>query len=185
MLCDLATILAPAVTHGYGVAAFNVFGWEDARAVVAAAEETGAPVILAASLDFTRLMPVDLIAAMFRSLGEAATVPLCAHLDHTYEIDDVLRGVDAGFTSVMFDGSPLPLTENIRGTRRVVAHAHAAGCSVEGEIGSVPYAEGRDHIRSELTDVASAKALAEESGLDALAVSVGNVHRMKTPGATI
>ena len=82
MLVNLATILAPAVTGGYGVAAFNVFGWEDARAVVDAAEETTAPVILAASLDFTRFMPVELIAAMFRALGQSAQVPVCAHLDH-------------------------------------------------------------------------------------------------------
>jgi len=185
MLVNLATILAPAVTGGYGVAAFNVFGWEDARAVVDAAEETTAPVILAASLDFTRFMPVELIAAMFRALGQSAQVPVCAHLDHAYEVDAVLRAVDAGFTSVMYDGSPLPLDDNIANTRRVAAHAHAAGCSVEGEIGSVPYAEGRDHIKSELTDVASAARLASESGLDALAISIGNIHRLKRPGATI
>ena len=185
MLVDLATILAPAVTAGYGVASFNVFGWEDARAVVDAAEETGAPVILAASLDFARFMPVELIAAMFRSLGESAKVPLCAHLDHTYEIDAVLRAVDAGFTSVMYDGSSLPLVANIAGTKRVAAYAHAAGCSVEAEIGSVPYAEGRDHIKSELTDVASAIRLASESDPDAMAISIGNIHRLKTPGATI
>jgi len=185
MLVNLATILAPAVTGGYGVAAFNVFGWEDARAVVDAAEETTAPVILAASLDFTRFMPVELIAAMFRALGQSAQVPVCAHLDHAYEVDAVLRAVDAGFTSVMYDGSPLPLDDNIANTRRVAAHAHAAGCSVEGEIGSVPYAEGRDHIKSELTDVASAARLASESGVDALAVSIGNIHRLKRPGAKI
>jgi fructose-bisphosphate aldolase class II len=185
VLVNLATILAPAVAGGYGVAAFNVFGWEDARTVVDAAEEIGAPVILAASLDFTRFMPVELIAAMFRALAQSAKVPVCAHLDHAYEIDSVLRAVDAGFTSVMFDGSPLSLDDNIAGTSRVAAYAHAAGCSVEGEIGSVPYAEGRDHIKSELTDVASAVRLAAESGLDALAVSIGNVHRLKRPGATI
>ena len=185
MLVDLATILAPAATGVYGVACFNVFGWEDARAVVDAAEESAAPVILAASLDFTRFMPVELIAAMFRSLGESAGVPLCAHLDHTYEVEAVLRGVDAGFTSVMYDGSSLPLAENIAGTKRITAYAHAAGCSVEAEIGSVPYAEGRDHIKSKLTDVESAIRLAVESDLDAMAISIGNIHRLKTPGATI
>jgi fructose-bisphosphate aldolase class II len=185
MLVNLASILAPAVTGGYGVAAFNVFGWEDACAVIDAAEETGAPVILAASLDFTRTMPVELIAAMFRTLGASAKVPVCVHLDHCYEIDAVLRAVDAGFTSVMYDGSPLPLADNITGTRQVVAYAHRFGCSVEGEIGSVPYAEGRDGIKSELTDVPSAAQLAAESNLDALAISIGNIHRLKQPGAKI
>lgn len=185
MIVNLATILAPAVTGNYGVAAFNVFGWEDARAVIDAAEETGAPVILAASLDFTRTMPIGLIAAMFRTLAESAKVPVCAHLDHCYEIDAVLRAVDAGFTSVMYDGSPLPLADNIAGTRQVADYAHRAGCSVEGEIGSVPYAEGRDGIKSELTEVKSAVRLAAESELDALAISIGNIHRLKQPGATI
>lgn len=185
MLVNLATVLAPAVEGGYGVACFNVFGWEDAKAVIDAAEETGAPVILAANLDFTRFMPVEMIATIFRALAEEATVQVCAHLDHAYDIDSVLRAVDAGFTSVMFDGSQLPIDENINGTRQLVGYAHAAGCSVEAEIGSVPYSEGRDHIRSELTEVAQAVRLAEEGGPDALAVSIGNIHRLKSPGAHI
>jgi fructose-bisphosphate aldolase, class II len=185
MLVNLATILAPAADGGYGVACFNVFGWEDARAVVDAAEALDAPVILAANLDFVRFMPMELIADMFRTLGSAAPVPVCAHLDHTYEVDMALRGVDAGFTSVMYDGSQLPLEANIAGTSMVVDRAHAAGCSVEAEIGSVPYAEGRDHIKSELSAPRQARSLAEQGGPDALAISVGNVHRLTSPGVTI
>jgi fructose-bisphosphate aldolase, class II len=83
MLVNLASILAPAVEGGYGVASLNVFGWEDTRAVVDGVEKTGAPVILAASLEFTQFIPVEVIASMFRSLGEAAAVPVCAQLDHT------------------------------------------------------------------------------------------------------
>jgi fructose-bisphosphate aldolase class II len=185
MLVNLANILAPAVEGGYGVGCFNVFGWEDARAVVDAAEQIGAPVVLAANLDFTQFVPVEVIASMFLALGKAAAVPVCAHLDHAYEINDVLRAVDAGFTSVMYDGSQLPLEANIAGTKRVAAYAHAAGCSVEAEIGSVPYSEGRAHIRSELTDPKQAVMLASESNLDAMAISIGNVHRLSTPAATI
>jgi fructose-bisphosphate aldolase, class II len=184
VLVDLAAILARR-RAGCGIAAFNVFGYEDARAVVAAAEELGAPVILAANLDFTRYMPVNLIAPMFRSLGEDAGVPVCAHLDHCYEVDGVFRAVDAGFTSVMYDGSQLPLAENIAATRRVVDYAHAAGVSVEGEVGSVPYAEGRDAIKAEVTDSREAAEFERQSGIDALAVSVGNVHRLTVPGAPI
>lgn len=185
MLVNLAQILAPAVGREYSVACFNVFGWEDAQAVVAAAAALGAPVILGASGDFRKLMPVEVIAPMLRAAAERAPVPACVHLDHTYDIDEVRRAVDAGFTSVMYDGSQLPLDENIAGVRRVAAFAHAAGCSVEGEIGSVPYAEGRAHIRSELTEVADAVRLANEGGLDAMAVSIGNVHRLKAPAAVI
>src|ERR1700728_1997455 len=185
MLVNLTTILSPAVDSCYSVACFNVFGWEDARAVVDAAAQLGAPVILAATLDFRKFMPIEVIAVMLRSLAERAPVPVCVHLDHTYELDEVLRAVDLGFTSVMFDGSQLPLEENIAGTRRVAQYAHAAACSVEAEIGSVPYAEGRTHIKAELTEIGDAVRLAGETGLDALAVSVGNVHRLSAPGAVI
>ncbi len=185
MLVNLAEILAPAVEGGYGVACFNVFGWEDAEAVVQAAAQIGSPLILSANPDLVRFMPVEIVAHMFRALGEQAPVPVCAHLDHTYEIDAVLRGVDVGFTSVMFDGSQLPLEANIAGSRTVARYAHAAGCSVEAEIGSVPYAEGRDHIRAERTVAAEAARLATESGVDALAVSVGNVHRLGAATARI
>jgi len=185
MLINLAKILAPAVDGGYSVACFNVFGWEDARAVVDAAIELKAPVILAVNLDFRRFMPIDAICVMLRSLAESAPVPVCVHLDHTYDLAEVLRAVDLGFTSVMYDGSQLTLEENIAGTLRVARYAHAADCSVEAEIGSVPYAEGRAHIKSELTEVGDAVRFAEESGIDAMAVSVGNVHRLQRPSATI
>ena len=185
MLVNLTTILSPAAASSYSVACFNVFGWEDARAVVDGAAQLGAPVILAATLDFRKFMPVEVIAVMLRSLAERAPVPVCVHLDHTYDVDEVLRAVDLGFTSVMFDGSQLPLEENIAGTRRVAQYAHAAGCSVEAEIGSVPYAHGRAHIKTELTEIGEAVRLAGETGLDALAVSVGNVHRLTAPSAVI
>jgi len=185
MLVNLEKILAPAVDGGYSVACFNVFGWEDARAVVDAAIELQAPVILAVNLDFRRFMPIEAICVMLRSLAEGASVPVCIHLDHTYEIPEVLRAVDLGFTSVMYDGSQLKLEDNIAGARRVAHYAHATGCSVEAEIGSVPYAEGRTHIKSELTELNDAIRFAEESAIDAMAVSVGNVHRLQKPGATI
>ncbi len=185
MLVNLAKILAPAVDGSYSVACFNVFGWEDARAVADAAIELRAPVILAVNLDFRRFMPLEAICVMLRSLAESAPVPVCIHLDHTYEVPEVLRAVDLGFTSVMYDGSQLPIEENIAGALRVAQYAHAAGCSVEAEIGSVPYADGRAHIKSELTEVSDAVRFAEDSGIDAMAVSVGNVHRLQTPGATI
>ncbi len=185
MLVNLETIVGPAVDGKYGVAGFNVFGWEDAVAVTRGAEEIGAPVILSASLDYTNFVPVEVIAKGFRILAEQASVPVCAHLDHCYELDNVKRAIDAGMTSVMYDGSQLPVRDNIAGTRRIVEYGRSANVSVEAEIGSVPYAEGRDHIRAEKTDVEEAVRLAEESGLTAMAVSVGNVHRLREPSAKI
>jgi fructose-bisphosphate aldolase class II len=185
MLVNLATILAPAAERSYAVGCFNVFGWEDARAVVDAAEALGAPVVLAANLNFRQFMPLEVIAAMLRRLGTDTSVPVCVHLDHCYEIPEVRRAIDAGFTSVMYDGSQLPVEDNIAGTLQVARYARAAGCSVEAEIGSVPYAEGRDHIKTELTRVADAVRLAAEGAADALAISIGNIHRLDKPGARI
>lgn len=184
MLVDLVTLIGRR-RSGCGIAAFNVFGYEDARAVLDAADKLGAPVILSVSMDFTRFMPVKLIADLLRTLAEAAEVQVCAHLDHCYDVEEVCRAVDAGFTSVMFDGSQLPLAANIAATRRVADYAHAAGVSVEGEIGSVPYAEGRAGVRDELTDAKAAAEFEKGSGVDVMAISVGNIHRMRTPGAVI
>lgn len=185
MLVNLAQILTPALERRYSVASFNIFGWEDARAVVDAAGALGAPVVLAVNLDFRQFMPLEVIAVMLRRLATDAATPVCVHLDHSYDLAEVKRAVDAGFTSVMYDGSQLPLEENISGTKAAAQYAHAAGCSVEAEVGSVPYAEGRAHIKSELTPVAHAERLAEESDADAIAISVGNVHRLTTPIAVI
>lgn len=185
MLANLKDLVVPAAESHYSVACFSIFGWEDACAVVEAATAMNAPLIFGVGADFRRTMPLEVISAMLRRLAADAPVPICVHLDHCYDLSEVQRAVDAGFTSVMYDGSQLPLADNIAGTRQIAEYAHAAGCSVEGEIGSVPYAEGRSHIKSELSGVSDAARLAGESGLDALAISVGNVHRLSAPGATV
>ena len=121
MLVNLAKILAPAVERGYAVACFNVFGWEDARAVVDAATELGAPVVLAANVTFREFMPLEVIAAMLRRIAADARVPVCVHLDHCYEIPEVLRAIDSGFTSVMYDGSRVLPPEDVEARDGVAA----------------------------------------------------------------
>lgn len=185
MLVSLKELLPEAATSDYAVPCFNVFGYEDARAVVNAAEKIERPVILAANKTLVDFMGVENAARMIRILAEQASVPVCAHLDHTYEEEIIFKGIHHGFSSVMFDGSQLPLEENIRRTRAVVNVAHACNVSVEGEIGSVPYDDIRPHIKTLSTDPFEAQAFADESGVDAVAVSVGNIHRLKEPTATI
>jgi len=185
MLANLKDLVVPAADNPCSVACFSIFGWEDACAVVEAATQMDAPLIFGVGADFRRTMPLEVISTMLRRLAADAPVPICVHLDHCYDLSEVRRAVDAGFTSVMYDGSQLPLADNIAGTRQIAEYAHAAGCSVEGEIGSVPYAEGRAHIKSELSSATDAARLARESGLDALAISVGNVHRLSAPGARV
>ncbi len=154
-------------------------GWEDARAYVAAAEAERAPVILQAGPGCRAHTPLPILGRMFRHLAEAASVPVVAHLDHGASLDDCRAALEAGFTSVMFDGSRLPLQQNIDLTAAVADLAHAAGISCEGEIGFVGYAGG---AASDGTDPDEAARFARETRVDALAISVGNVHLQHGPG---
>jgi fructose-bisphosphate aldolase class II len=179
-LVTLAEVLGPAMRLGYAVPGLVCLGWEDARAYTMAAESVRAPVILQAGPGARAHMPLRVWAAMFRELGHASSVPVVAHLDHGHSPEECQAGLDAGFTSVMFDGSRLPLDDNIRKTAQVAAMAHAAGASCEGEIGFVGYAEGAPSLG---TDPAEAALFAAETGIDAMAVSVGNVHLQQNTGA--
>lgn len=185
MLVNLNDLLPAAAKARHAVPCFNVFGHEEVVAVLAAAEALGKGVILACNKDMASLMGVAGFAGMVRGLAAATRVPVCVHLDHCYEEEIVFAALRAGFTSVMFDGSQLALEENITRTARVALVAHAFGASIEGEIGSVPYTEGRDHIRRELTEPSDALAFAQRSGVDAMAISVGNVHRLQTTTSKI
>ena len=185
MITNLKDILTPAQDKNYAVACFNVFGYEDARAVVDSAEARNASVILSINLDMRQFMTMEEIIGMLRPMAEKSKAPVCLHLDHTYEVDAVKEAIDVGFTSVMFDGSQLPISENISLIRDVVDYAHPKGVSVEAEVGSVPYASGRDHIKSALTEVADALMMEQQGQPDALAISIGNVHRLESGSVEI
>ncbi len=172
-LATLSEVLHPALTGGYAVAGLVTLGWEDMRAYVAAAEAENAPVILQAGPSCREHTPLPILGKMFRHLAEAASVPVVAHLDHGYTAEECRTAIDCGFTSVMFDGSRKPLTDNIEETRAIAKMAHAAGVSCEGEIGFVGYSGGEG---SAGTDPDEAAQFAKETGVDAMAVSVGNVH---------
>ncbi|MFT2109570.1 class II fructose-bisphosphate aldolase [Marinomonas sp. 2405UD68-3] len=185
MLVTLNEILPDAANSNYAIPCCNVFGYEEGRAIVDAAETLKKPIILAANKDMVDFMGVEALGKMLVSLATSSSAKVCVHLDHTYEENIVFNAMHHGFSSVMFDGSQLPLEENIRRTNNVVQVAHALGVSVEGEIGSVAYKEGRDHIKSIKTTPEDARRYAEESGLDAMAVAIGNVHRLTTPDSII
>jgi fructose-bisphosphate aldolase class II len=150
------------------------------RAYVMAAEAERAPVILQAGPACREHTPLPILGKMFRHLAEAASVPVVAHLDHGRSLDDCRAALDAGFTSVMFDGSHLPLSQNIDATAAVADLAHAAGASCEGEIGFVGYAGG---AASSGTDPQEAARFARDTGVDAMAISVGNLHLQQDPGS--
>lgn len=172
-LATLTDVLEPALRDGYAVAGLVTLGWEDMRAYVDAAEAEGCPVILQAGPSCREHTPLPVLGSMFRHLAESVSVPVVAHLDHGYSLDECRAALEAGFTSLMYDGSRKPLDQNIEETRRVAELAHAAGISCEGEIGFVGYANG---AASAGTDPTEAARFAAETGVDAMAVSVGNVH---------
>ncbi|MEM8978743.1 MAG: class II fructose-bisphosphate aldolase [Pseudomonadota bacterium] len=172
-LVTLSDVLQPALREGHAVAGLVCLGWEDMRAYVAAAEAEECPVILQAGPSCRAHTPLPVLGAMFRNLAKAASVPVVAHLDHGYTYEDCAAALEEGFTSLMFDGSRLPLEENIAATRRVVELARSGGVSCEGEIGFVGYDQGE---ASSGTDAEEAARFAVETGVDAMAISVGNVH---------
>ncbi|WP_343079192.1 class II fructose-bisphosphate aldolase [Ostreiculturibacter nitratireducens] len=172
-LATLAEVLQPALREGYAVAGLVCLGWEDMRAYVAAAEAEGAPVILQAGPSCRAHTPLPVLAAMMRHLGEGASVPVVIHLDHGASAEECRAAIREGFTSVMFDGSRMPLDQNIAETGAIAEMAHAAGVSCEGEIGFVGYRSGAP---SQGTDPVEAARFARETGVDAMAISVGNVH---------
>lgn len=172
-LATLSDVLHPALNNGYAVAGLVTLGWEDMRAYTRAAEAEGLPVILQAGPSCRKHTPLPVLGAMFRALADSVSVPVVAHLDHGYTFQECQEALESGFTSLMFDGSRLPLAENIEKTARIAEMAHAAGISCEGEIGFVGYSDG---AKSEGTDPTEAATFAAQSGVDAMAISVGNVH---------
>lgn len=163
---------------------FNVFGYEDSLEIVRAAEASGQPVMLMTNRDACQVMEVEHWGALLSSIAKKSKVPVGVHLDHCSNPDLIRRAIEAGYTSVMYDGSKLPLMENIRNTREIVSVAHKKGVFVEGEIGYVPYSD-KQETEIHYTDPEEARILTEESGVDLLAVSIGNVHRLTEKKAAI
>ncbi|PRY26538.1 fructose-bisphosphate aldolase class II [Aliiruegeria haliotis] len=179
-LATLAEVLQPALKHGHAVGGLVTQGWEDMRAYVAAAEAEQVPVILQAGPSCREHTPLPILGRMFRHLAEAASVPVVAHLDHGYTFEECRMALDCGFTSLMYDGSRKPLARNIDETAAVVELAHGAGISCEGEVGFVGYFDGAS---SAGTDPAEAALFAQSTSVDAMAISVGNVHLQTQCGA--
>ena len=172
-LVTLKDVLQPAYEQGYAVGGLVTLGWEDMRAYVAASEAEGVPIIPQAGPSCREHTPLPVLGKMFRYLAENASVPVVAHLDHGYTFEECKIALDSGFTSLMFDGSRKPLQQNIDETAAIAEMAHAAGISCEGEIGFVGYSGGEG---SNGTDPEEAAKFARDSGVDAMAISVGNVH---------
>ena len=184
-LITLKTAVAPALKSDFAVPAFNFFTFDDAKAIVAAAEELNSPVILMSSPSCIKSFGVEIAAAIMRNLALQASVPVVAHLDHAEDLDTIFKAMNNGYTSIMYDGSKLPVSENIANTKAVVRVAHALGISVEAEIGRVGKGEEGEEAEEILTTPESAADFMQQTGVDGLAVAVGTRHAMQEQEANI
>ena len=179
----MADLLEPAWKGGYAVPSFCAWNAEVAETALQVATELRAPVILMDGPGEFGLNSPDTLGRIVKSLVEKYPVPAALHLDHGDSLEMVDACIAAGFTSVMLDYSLRPFAENVAGLKAVVAKARPKGITVEGEIGSVgkvddATVEGGEN--STLTDPAEAARYAELTGVDALAVSIGNAHGIYT-----
>jgi fructose-bisphosphate aldolase class II len=171
-------LLDEAQKGRYAVGAFNVYNYETILGVVKAAQEEKVPVIVAFGERYLENMDFASVALVAERLSREVSTPIALHLDHCKSADHIVQAIRAGFTSVMFDGSSLPFAQNVAAPRDVVRIAHAAGVSVEAELGAIALGDRSNEEAAEqiYTDPAQARELVETSGVDALAVSIGTVH---------
>ena len=178
MLVTLSEILADAEKRKYGVGLFNMLNLEMARGIIEAAEEERSPLILGVAEVHLPLIPFEYASLIMTDIAKKATVPVCLHFDHGTDFDKIKAAVDAGFSSVMYDGSSLPYEENIKNTLAVSRMAHLKGVSVEAELGHVGGGEGGvdDGIEEAYTKVAEVNDFINRAEIDALAVAIGTAH---------
>ena len=172
-LVTLENALQNALKNNYAVAGLVTLGWEDMKAYVEAAEKENCPVILQAGPSCRQHTPLPILGKMFNYLADNTDIPVVAHLDHGYSLEECKIAIDSGFSSVMYDGSRKSLNKNIDETAKICEIAHSAGVSCEGEIGFVGYSGGEE---SAGTDPEEASLFAKDTKIDAMAISVGNVH---------
>lgn len=177
MLVSAKKMLLDARDGHYAVGQFNINNLEWTKAILTKAQEMKSPVILGVSMGAGKYMTgFKTVAAMVRAMDESLgiTVPVALHLDHgTYE--GAKACIDAGFTSIMFDGSSLPIEENIAKTRELVQLAHAKGISVEAEVGAIGGTEDGVTADGEVADPEECKKIVA-LGIDFLAAGIGNIH---------
>jgi ketose-bisphosphate aldolase len=178
MLAHGTSLLTDARARGWAVPAMTTYTLESTRAICRAAERTGLPVILQAGSSSFGGVGRDLLAATAMAAARQAGVPVGVHLDHATDPDEIRSCIALGYTSVMIDGSHLSFEDNIALTRSVVEEAQAVGVWVEAELGALAGDEdsSTDTVAVEHTHPDQAAEFAARTGVDALAVAVGNVH---------
>ncbi len=170
-------MLADARHRHYAVGAFNVENMEFVQAVIWAAEELCAPVIIQTSVNTLKYATPEMFLSMVKTCADTVKVPVAIHLDHGSTMFNIMSCVKAGYKSVMFDGSMLPYEANVEQTRSVVELCKSIGVSVEAELGAISGKEGAPKESDSLyTNPEVAEEFVNRTGVDSLAVSIGTVH---------
>jgi len=199
MLANGKDVLQAALEGKYAVGAFNVNGVEYVQAITQAAQEEGAPVIVQVSPGAARYLGLEVAVAIIKTVAELTEVPVVLHLDHgiTYELN--IKALNAGFTSLMYDGSAEPFEKNIEITASIVKEAHKRGIPVEAELGKIPKIEeytdmlpaDYDYslpppwkVQKDVIDLMAkpddVEKFIERTGCDFLAAAIGSIHGMKS-----
>lgn len=161
------------------IGAFNTHNLEMLPEMIRAAKEMGSPIIIQTSIDTAKYIGYKVIVAVVKEIADDEMVDVVLHLDHARDFNEIKAAIDAGFSSVMYDGSHLPFKENISKTRAVVEYAHAHGVSVEGELGTIGGTEEGISVAENdkvYTKPEDAVEFVEKTGVDALAIAIGTNH---------
>ncbi|MEA2008754.1 MAG: class II fructose-bisphosphate aldolase [Chloroflexota bacterium] len=173
-------ILIEAAEGKYAVGAFNITNLIQMEAVVEAAVEKKAPLIIQTSVTPSDFLGREVLVAIYHTLAEAAPIPICLHLDHSREVDYCKKCADAGYTNIMIDASKQPYEDNIRQTKEIVDYCHAlGGVSVEGELGTVSGVEDQIKVSEDeaaLCNPEQAVEFVERTGVDLFAPAIGTAH---------
>lgn len=185
MLVNMKNMLRDAASNQQIVPGFNVFGYEDAKIVIEVAEELGAPALLMTNRDAAGFMDLKYYGALYKIMAQESTTQVCIHLDHGKSKEEVVKAIQAGYTSVMYDGSALPIEENIQHSKVIADICRACDVSLEVEVGCVSYNEPHLKVEERLTEVEDMEKMIEGVEVDGIAVAVGNVHKMQEQKAVI
>lgn len=179
MLVNMNDVLLPAKKGSYGVGFFNAVNVEMARAIIETAEELRAPVMVGTAEILLPAMELARVAEYLIPMAEKASVPVCVHYDHGLTFEKCMQALELGFTSIMYDCSTAPYEENIEKVAEMVKICHAMGRTVEGELGHVGDNAGAGKLENPsdyFTDPETAVDFVKRTGVDSLAVAVGNAH---------
>lgn len=174
-LCNMLDLMNDARAGSYAIGSFSVANLECVMGVIAAAEELRAPIIIQCAETRLKHTPLSMLGPMMIAAAKQASVPVAVHLDHGATLPCIRQALELGFTSVMYDGSVLPMRENLSQVKKVVEMAKFTGASVEAEVGRVGRGEDGSDSAAETASICDCVAM-DQTGIDAIAVGIGNAH---------